>query len=268
MKTKFNVIKNEITEALGIDFAPKKNKPSDIAYDIRAYCIIEKGYLITDSKDGSEILFYAYEKNDLNDFLVQENLQHDYKLNSDQYKFDYTDKFYEDFKEYNLKPNQFVIIGIGASLKQQESVQLLKPESLMPFAELIGNIQRFLTNQFDVNEFNNNIDKIEKKYFNVEKTKDYELKFYPSSEMHTRSGHAFNYSLEVYNGQIDNLYDNMIRVKITNNSSQNYIIQQGERIGQLEIKLVPESEDEIEYYKTISELNGGGRSGFGSSGIL
>jgi len=85
-------------------------------------------------------------------------------------------------------------------------------------------------------------------------------------EVKTRSGLGFKYDIEIFNGQIDNPYNKELLLKVTNNSNQDKELFIGERIAQIDFEYKPQLIDKINRFKTIEELDKGGRNGFGSSG--
>jgi dUTPase len=164
------------------------------------------------------------------------------------------EKVIEDWSEYTIPSGQSIVVGIGANLVQENNIKLVTNNTLVSF-------------------YNNIIEIIDKviKNINPEAIESFELKdllkLYPSSEVHSRSGLAFNSNIKAFNGQIDNTYQKEIRVKLTNNSRKPFTIKYGDRIGQLEIKLVPEINVEKNIVESLSQLDMGNRGGFGSTGV-
>jgi hypothetical protein len=90
--------------------------------------------------------------------------------------------------------------------------------------------------------------------------------FYPSSQLLGRSGLFFKSHLDAFIGQIDNAYDDELVIALHNIGDEPQVINFGERIGQLEIKLVPRVLMAPNIVASVAELNGHSRGGFGSSG--
>jgi len=83
-------------------------------------------------------------------------------------------------------------------------------------------------------------------------------------QIQSRSGLAFNYSIECTNaGVIDQNYRGCISVKLYNMSNKTYYIKMGDRIAQGVIKLLPQFE--IEEALVLDDTDRG-NNGFGSSG--
>lgn len=220
---KFNVIQNEITEKLGIDFTPKKNLETDRCYDIRAYSLFEN------------------------------------------------DKENENFESIAIKPKESAIFGLGFSIEYEGIIELLNQNFVQILSLntiLLNAIKELFQKNNTMNIFNN----IKQQYNSItdsfmQNANTMNIRFIPSSEIKSRSGLGFKHSIELFNGQIDNTYNNQIRIKVTNNSKKAFTVNQGDRIGQLKIELLPLLEHKTEYKKSSSELDGNDRGGFGSSGV-
>jgi len=85
-----------------------------------------------------------------------------------------------------------------------------------------------------------------------------------------RSGLAHKKQIDVMAGVIDHGYSDSIRVILRNHSSEDYIVNIGDRIAQLifERIYVPEEIDCVDYddIKNSNDNSSRGTSGFGSSG--
>jgi dUTP pyrophosphatase len=79
----------------------------------------------------------------------------------------------------------------------------------------------------------------------------------------TRSGHAFDFSLQVHLGTIDSDYRGEWMVKVFNHSSAPYVVREGERIAQGALREVPKVE--IVEVDELSKTERG-TGGFGSTG--
>lgn len=90
---------------------------------------------------------------------------------------------------------------------------------------------------------------------------------YLACEVHSRSGLGFKSEIVVFNGQIDNSYNNQIYLKIFNESDKPFTINFGDRIAQLEFKLIPLINHKVNKFKTLKELDKKNRGGFGSTGV-
>lgn len=90
---------------------------------------------------------------------------------------------------------------------------------------------------------------------------------YLACEVHSRSGLGFKNEIVAFNGQIDNSYNNQIYLKIFNDSDKPFIINFGDRIAQLEFKLVPLIKSNVNIVKTLEDLDKKNRGGFGSTGV-
>lgn len=98
-------------------------------------------------------------------------------------------------------------------------------------------------------------------------SKLYNNTHYLACEVHSRSGLGFKNEIISFNGQIDNSYNNQIYLKIFNESDKPFVINFGDRIAQLEFKLVPLINHKVNKFKTLKELDKKNRSGFGSTGV-
>lgn len=162
------------------------------------------------------------------------------------------EKIIEDWSEYTIPSGQSIVIGIGCNLLNSEVVKVATNLTILQVYEyMMKKVKSIVSGkENDDNEFLQDL-----QYF------------YPSSEIHSRSGLAFNSNIKAFNGQIDNGYKKEIRVKLTNNGRKPFTIKYGDRIGQLEIKLVPEINVEKNIVESLSQLDMGNRGGFGSTGV-
>ena len=172
-------------------------------------------------------------------------------------------KVIEDWTEYSIPSGQSIIIGIGVSLINAESIKMPSNTAIQYIIDHLHNLEDRVCRDMGDLEYAENKIKINNRY-SSERFID---TFFPSSEMHSRSGLAFKSDINCFNGQIDNTYGNEIRVKLTNNGRKPFKINYGDRIGQLEIKLIPEVDVDVNNVSTISELNNDKRGGFGSTGL-
>ena len=161
------------------------------------------------------------------------------------------DKVIEEWSEYPIPSGQSVVVGIGANLIHQEPIQLVIAEMMKDF------FTHCLTKIF-IEEENE---------FNYEYDNNKTLELFPSSEVHSRSGLGFVSNIHAFNGQIDHTYNKEIRVKLTNNGEKPFIIKYGDRIGQLEIKLIPNCNVNKTTVNDLKSLDMGKRGGFGSTGV-
>lgn len=161
------------------------------------------------------------------------------------------DKVIEEWSEYPIPSGQSVVVGIGANLIHQEPIQLVTAEMMKDF------FTHCLTKIF-IEEENE---------FNYEYDNNKTLELFPSSEVHSRSGLGFVSNIHAFNGQIDHTYNKEIRVKLTNNGEKPFIIKYGDRIGQLEIKLIPNCNVNKTTVNDLKSLDMRKRVGFGSTGV-
>lgn len=155
-----------------------------------------------------------------------------------------------------IYPDAIAKIPLGFSLTMPESFTILNDKAFEGF-------ENFVQDLIDYNLNSHSNDEPSLKDFI---TDDMRQTFYPSSQLLGRSGMFFKSALATFNGQIDNTYDDELVIALHNIGNKPQEIKFGERIGQLEIKLVPEVLMNPNYVNDVNLLNGGKRGGFGSSG--
>ena len=169
-----------------------------------------------------------------------------------------------EVQSLTVKPHEVVKIPLGFSLQMPKEVKLLTTDSLNLIESFV--IEMFIAQSMAM--VGKKIDMPTTMTETIEKSKSYQ-KFFPSSQILSRSGLYFKSNLRAFNGQIDNAFDDELVLALENTSSnESYTIKFGERIGQLEVKLVPEIKIDPSFVNNVNELNGNSRGGFGSSGKM
>lgn len=155
-----------------------------------------------------------------------------------------------------IQPNEIKKIPLGFSLIMPKEVKMVTESGLMHFENYISDIiDARLQNSFAKEP--QATDYLEEDDF---------ITLFPSSQLLGRSGMFFKSSITAFNGQIDNAYDDELVIALQNIGDIPQTIHFGERIGQIEIKLVPDISIKPFYKNSAEDLNGNSRGGFGSSG--
>lgn len=188
-------------------------------------------------------------------------------------------------KSVLIKPKSSIAIPLGFSINQPDVIKVpildnnmkkhndfvdyINPEYFNSIRNYVDSKITYLANQIrghsnlntKVTDFPDIYDYI---YDKEEKFSNY-IELIPSSEIHSRSGLGFKKSIIAFNGQIDNLFNTELYCKLDNLSDEPQTIYFGDRICQLEMKLVWKPKVKLNKINNLNDIKAT-RGGFGSTG--